>query len=398
MLIFKHRVLVNLFLWKFLWINAMITENFSIEVFMKNTNYSPIIQTDRLVLRQWNNTDFEPFAAINADPRVMEYFPSTLSRKESDDLSKRLCTQLEEQGWGLWAVSVPGIANFIGFIGLARPSFDAHFTPAVEIGWRLAFDYWGKGYATEGAKAVLAFGFDSLNLDEIVSFTAEQNMRSRRIMEKIGMHHSSKDDFDHPKLAEDHPLKRHVLYRMSQQKWRRSTHQKQKYVYKPYSKIFPHLFQKEKERITSSLVSVLAIEHVGSTAIPELGGKGIIDIAISVPKEEMEHTSNILQKLGYEFRPTFSTSDRFYFVVYLADPEEGSRRYHIHLTYPSSKEWKELIGFRNYLRTHPEIVEEYATIKKEAAKIANQDGEQYRKMKEPIFQKINAFIQGFYDK
>lgn len=126
-----------------------MNENFSIEVFMKNTNYPLIIQTDRLVLRQWNNTDFEPFAAINADPRVMEYFPSTLSRKESDDLAKRICTQLEEQGWGLWAVSIPGISNFIGFIGLARPSFDAHFTPAVEIGWRLAFDYWGKGYATE---------------------------------------------------------------------------------------------------------------------------------------------------------------------------------------------------------------------------------------------------------
>ncbi len=360
---------------------------------MENTNCSPIIQTDRLVLRQWDNADFEPFAALNADPRVMEYFPSTLSRQESDNLANRICTQLAEQGWGLWAVSVPGIANFIGFIGLARPSFDAHFTPAVEIGWRLAFDYWGKGYATEGAKTALAYGFETLNLGEIVSFTAVKNMRSRRIMEKIGLHHNSQDDFDHPKLAESHPLKRHVLYRMSQQEWRRHSHQKQKYVYKPYSKIFPDLFQKEKERITSSLVSVLSIEHVGSTAIPGLGGKGIIDIAISVSKEEMEHASGILQKLGYEFKPTFSTSDRFYFVAYLADPEEGSRRYHIHLTYPASKEWKELIGFRNYLRIHPEAVEEYANVKKEAAKMANQNGEQYRKMKEPVLQKINAFIK-----
>lgn len=169
-------------------------------------------------------------------------------------------------------------------------------------------------------------------------------------------------------------------------------YRKDKYVYKPYSKIFPDLFQKEKKRISSSL-NALAIEHVGSTAIPNLGGKGIIDIAISVSKEEMKSASNILQKLGYEFRPAFSTPDRFYFITYLSDPEEGSRRYHIHLTYPSSNEWKELIGFRDYLRAHPESVEEYANLKKHAATIANQDGHQYRKMKEPIFQKINDLIK-----
>lgn len=162
-----------------------------------------------------------------------------------------------------------------------------------------------------------------------------------------------------------------------------------KYAYKPYSNIFPSLFQKEKKRISSSFNIALAIEHVGSTSISGLGGKGIIDIAISVSKEKMEAASQILQKLGYEYHTTFSTPDRFYFITYLKDPEEGNRRYHIHLTYPSSKEWKELIGFRDYLRTHPETVQEYAAIKKHAATMANQDGEQYRKMKEPIFQKIN---------
>ena len=108
----------------------------------------------------------------------------------------------------------------------------------------------------------------------------------------------------------------------------------------------------------------------------------------------MEETKNKLQELDYEFRPSFSTPDRFYFIAYLPDPEESSRRYHIHLTYPQSKEWRELIGFRDYLRTHPEAMEEYANVKKQAAEIANQDGDQYRKMKEPIFQKINAFIKG----
>jgi|SRR5579872_427315 len=172
----------------------------------------------------------------------------------------------------------------------------------------------------------------------------------------------------------------------------------QKYVYKPYSKIFPDLFQKEKSRISSSLKQALAIEHVGSTAIPDLGGKGIIDIAIAVAKEEMEISCSILQKLGYEFRPSFSTPDRFYLIAYLSDPEEGNRRYHIHLTYPSSKEWKELVGFRDYLLAHPEAVIEYANLKKHAAEAANQDGHQYRKMKEPMFQKVQPFIQDLYDK
>ncbi len=183
------------------------------------------LKTNRLILRPWKETDLEPFAKLNADPRVMEYFPSILNPKESKDLAEHISSELEEQGWGLWAVSVPDIADFIGFIGLAKPSFEAHFTPAVEIGWRLASDQWGKGYATEGAKAALAYGFEALNLQEIVSFTATQNMRSRRIMEKIGMSYNPKDDFDHPKLPEDHPLKRHVLYRMTEQEWRQSTHQ-----------------------------------------------------------------------------------------------------------------------------------------------------------------------------
>lgn len=182
---------------------------------MRNSDYPQIIRTERLILRRWNSADREFFAALNADPKVMEYFPSTLSRKESDDLAARICTKMEEQGWGLWAVSIPDVAPFIGFIGLAKPTFEVHFMPAVEVGWRLAFEYWGKGYATEGAKAALSYGFDNLNLEEIVSFTAVQNKRSRRIMEKIGMHHDSNEDFDHPKLPEGHPLRRHVISHQS---------------------------------------------------------------------------------------------------------------------------------------------------------------------------------------
>lgn len=178
-----------------------------------------LIKTKRLILRPWRKEDFDPFAALNADKRVMEYFPSTLNQAESDDLAIKIATDLANRGWGLWAITIPNEADFVGFIGLSVPSFDAHFTPAVEVGWRLAYDFWGKGYATEGALAALNYAFDEIKLDEVVSFTPVQNERSRRVMEKIGMQHNSKDDFDHPKVVEKHPLRRHVLYRIDQEKW-----------------------------------------------------------------------------------------------------------------------------------------------------------------------------------
>jgi GrpB-like predicted nucleotidyltransferase (UPF0157 family) len=163
-----------------------------------------------------------------------------------------------------------------------------------------------------------------------------------------------------------------------------------KYVFKPYSKIFPELFNREKERILAHIKNQLLIEHVGSTAVPGLGGKGIIDIAIAVDKKDMAEVTQQLQNLGYEFRPAFSTPDRHYFIIYLPDPEEAQRRYHVHLTYPENSEWVEFIGFRDYLRHHPEELEEYAQMKKQAALESNQEGERYRKMKEPMFKKIHA--------
>jgi RimJ/RimL family protein N-acetyltransferase len=172
------------------------------------------IQTERLRLRAWRHTDREPFAALNADPRVMEHFPSTLSPDESDRLADHVEAHFDRYGFGFWAVEVPGVAPFAGFIGLAVPRFEAHFTPCVEIGWRLSREYWDRGYATEGAQAALRFGFETLELQQIVAFTAPVNLRSRRVMEKIGMLHDPAGDFDHPGLSEGHPLRRHVLYRV----------------------------------------------------------------------------------------------------------------------------------------------------------------------------------------
>ena len=170
-----------------------------------------MIETERLLLRQWRPEDRDAFAALNADPVVMEHFPAPLTRPESDALADRASVWLEEHGWGLWAVEVKDGAAFIGFTGLAVPRFEAEFTPCVEVGWRLAADQWGRGYAPEAARAALRHGFEEVGLDEIVSFTSLVNLRSQRVMEKIGMTRAG--EFDHPRIP-GHRLARHVLYRM----------------------------------------------------------------------------------------------------------------------------------------------------------------------------------------
>jgi len=173
------------------------------------------LRTERLRLRRWPPADREPFAALNADPRVTEFLPTVLSREQSNAFVARAEAHFVERGFGLWAVEILDGAKFAGFVGLSTPRFDAHFQPSVEIGWRLSPEHWGRGLATEGARAALAFGFDVLRLPEIVSFTVPSNARSRRVMEKIGMRYNPFDDFDHPLLADGHPLRRHVLYRMA---------------------------------------------------------------------------------------------------------------------------------------------------------------------------------------
>jgi len=180
------------------------------------------LETPRLWLRRWRPEDLEPFAALTADPQVAEYFPSTLSREESEAMFGRVAEHFRKHGYGFWAVELPGQIPFIGFIGLAVVPFEASFTPCVEIGWRLTPSCWGKGLATEGARAALAYGFERLGLNEIVSFTVPGNVRSRRVMEKLGMRYSQ--DFDHPRIDPQHPLGRHVLYRLSRGEWLSNEH------------------------------------------------------------------------------------------------------------------------------------------------------------------------------
>ncbi|NGX58334.1 MAG: Spermidine N(1)-acetyltransferase [Chlamydiae bacterium] len=176
---------------------------------------APILKTKRLILRPWKPEDLPLFAKINTDERVMDYFPSTLSTEESDAFAQRIQDQFKKKNYGLWAVEVPGVAPFIGFVGLIDHDFPAHFTPCIEIGWRLAFDYWGKGYAFEAAAKVMDYAFNELNIEELVSMTAVLNHRSQKLMEKLGMTRDPKDDFEHPNLDLGHPLRPHVLYRKS---------------------------------------------------------------------------------------------------------------------------------------------------------------------------------------
>jgi len=172
------------------------------------------LKTERLILRRWRPEDRAAFAAINADPAVVEFLPSALSREESDALADRIEEHFRNHGFGFWAVEIPGGPPFVGMVGLAHVGFEAAFTPAVEVGWRLARDQWGLGFATEAARASLDFGFDHLGLDEIVSFTFEGNLRSRAVMERLGMTRDPSDDFVHPALPPGHHLSRHVLYRV----------------------------------------------------------------------------------------------------------------------------------------------------------------------------------------
>ena len=172
------------------------------------------LRTERLLLRRWRESDREPFAVMNADPVVMEHMISPLTRQESHAFADRIERHFEEHGFGLWAVEIPADTPFIGFVGLSIPRFEAHFMPAVEIGWRLDRPYWGRGLATEGARAALADGFERVGLKEIVSFTIPANVQSIRVMEKLGMSRDPGEDFEHPLVPVGNPHRRHVSYRL----------------------------------------------------------------------------------------------------------------------------------------------------------------------------------------
>lgn len=177
------------------------------------------VETSRLVLRQWRAADRKPFAALNGDPQVTQFL-LPLTAQESDALADRLAAGIDEHGWGFWAVEAPGVAPFIGFVGIKPLASSLPFGPGVEIGWRLAQPFWGRGYASEAADAALRVGFEQVGADEIVAFTAIGNQRSRAVMDRLGMT-ADAGSFDHPAVPAGHPLRPHVLYRIARASWRR---------------------------------------------------------------------------------------------------------------------------------------------------------------------------------
>jgi RimJ/RimL family protein N-acetyltransferase len=177
--------------------------------------YLNLIETERLILREWQRGDLEVFAEINKDPKVLEFMPAPLNFQETAEWIERISQHFKLHGFGLWAVTLKKSGEMIGYTGLNVPTFEAHFTPCVEISWRIASAYWGKGYATEAAKAVLAIAFKEYKLKEIVSLTVPANQRSIRVMEKIGMQRDMSGDFNHPRVSEGHSLSRHVLYKIN---------------------------------------------------------------------------------------------------------------------------------------------------------------------------------------
>lgn len=176
-----------------------------------------ILETERLILRTWKECDIDPMAVIDQDPKVCEHLPGIGNREATAAGIEKMTQHYQEHGFGFYAIELKSSLELIGFLGIKIPFFESHFTPAVEIGWRLASNHWNQGYATEGAKAVLAYAFDILKLNEVVSFTVVNNKASRRVMEKIGMQYNPTEDFAHPHLAKGHPLKQHVLYRLSKE-------------------------------------------------------------------------------------------------------------------------------------------------------------------------------------
>jgi len=346
------------------------------------------IETPRLIIRPWKDSDIPEFAKMNQDQDVMEFFPSVLTPEESKSRVEFYKKHIQEHGFGLWAVEIKATHEFIGFVGLAIPSFEAEFMPAVEIGWRIAKNHWNQGYATEAARFVLHEAFEKFNLKEVVSFTAMPNQKSMRIMEKIGMTRDLKDDFDHPKLDKDHWLCRHVVYRMTKEQLiAQDSIQIEK-----YSEHWPVLAQQEitnLEKLLSDFPCVVGIQHIGSTAIPGLSAKPIIDLAIGVKNlEEAKVLIPVLKDFGYVYWDANPDTTK-YFLAKGMPPFGSQRTHHIHVMEVTHHDWQVRPLFRDYLKENSQAKKDYETLKLKLASEFEQDREAYTSAKTEFIRKIN---------
>jgi len=346
------------------------------------------IETPRLMIRPWKDSDIPEFAQMNQDPDVMEFFPSCSTPEESKSLVEFCKAHMVKHGFGPFAVEIKKTHEFIGFVGLSYPDFDAPFMPAVEIGWRIAKKHWNQGYATEAARFVLHEAFEKFNLKEVVSFTAMPNKKSMRIMEKIGMVRDLKDDFDHPKLDKDHWLCRHVLYRMTKEQLiAQDSIQIEK-----YSEHWPVLAQQEitnLEKLFSDFSCVMGSQHIGSTAIPGLSAKPIIDLAIGVQNlEAAKILIPVLKDFGYVYWDANPDTTKYFFAKGM--PPFGSKRtHHIHVMEVTHHDWLVRPLFRDYLKENLETKKAYEALKLKLASEFEQDREAYTSSKTAFIRAIN---------
>jgi RimJ/RimL family protein N-acetyltransferase len=346
-----------------------------------------LLETPRLILRTWQDSDLAPFITMNQDSKVMEFFPKLLSAEESKNLVNKIHQHFDTHGFGLFAVELKATKEFIGFVGLATPSFAAHFTPCVEIGWRIAKAHWNQGYATEAARAVLHTAFEKYGLEEVVSFTSTHNKSSRRVMEKLGMTHNPQDDFEHPNIPEHHPLRKHVLYRY---------HKKQLKVQdmvtiEAHNPAWQEQAQKEINALKEccNFSWLVDIVHIGSTAISGLAAKPILDIAIGVTDlDQAKALIPILLQQHYIFWEDNPDTSKLFFVKGM--PPFGTQRsHHIHVMLISHHDWVIRPLFRDYLNAHPEIKTAYEHLKQQLATQFQNDREAYTEAKTQFIRTIN---------
>jgi RimJ/RimL family protein N-acetyltransferase len=379
-------------MWSRLQIHPVFRKNFHVTISISpiGAENMIILQTPRLILRTWKDSDIEPFSTMNQDPEVMKFFPNLLTPEESASRVDWQRRHFQEHGFCCYAVELKSTGEFIGFVGLAIPLFEAPFMPAVEIGWRIAKTHWNQGYATEAAKYVLNHAFNDLNLPEVVSFTPTQNTASQRVMEKIGMTPHPNEDFDHPRLPEGHPLRRHVLYRITADQIKA----KDSIEIEAYDTNWPIQAREEISKLKQKIAALdspwfVGIEHIGSTAIPELFAKPILDLAIGV--KDLTAARILIPLLieeGYVFWEANPDKNKLFFAKGM--PPIGKKRtHHIHVMEVTHHDWIVRPLFRDYLIAHPEERKAYQGLKQDLAEKFKEDREAYTQSKTNFIQKIN---------
>ncbi|CRX37902.1 GNAT family N-acetyltransferase [Estrella lausannensis] len=331
-----------------------------------------IAETARLTIRWFREDDRAAFKSLVQDPEVMRFsLKGPANDADVDVLFAKLRQDYQEHGFGLFALEEKSSKAVIGFAGIKQWEIDGEIHK--ELGYRLLPKYWGKGLAFEATRCISDWAFKTLDLNCLIALIEPENLRSIKLAKRLGMKRVKSSLF--LGVYTD-------IYLLTK-----------KYAYKDYSRHFPNLFTQEKDRLLAVLPHKTLVEHVGSTAVPDLGGKGIIDLAVCCPIDDLKNAEKAIEDLGYAFNLSGSSGERRFFKAYLKDLRGPYNLYHLHLLPEGCPEWDELIDFRNYLRDHPAERALYASIKKQAALRYPEEGEKYREAKKPLIDRIKKEIR-----